>query len=152
VSSADRRERVALGAALGAVGGPAAGFGAAWGGHGDTRAFVWLVAVLVGAALGALAWPVFTTAPAGRELPPSRPGLGFAPLFAGVVGLLAGAFAAFPLGGVFGAGCGAAGGSVVLAAWRGLARVGALPLPARALGAMAVGMGAAVGLAAWWVA
>ena len=144
--------RRALGAALGAVGGPAAWFGAAWGGHGDTHATAGLVAALVGAALGALAWPVFTTAPAGTELPPDKPGLGFAPLFAGVVGMMAGAFAAFPLGGIFGAVCGAAGGSVILASWRGLGRVASLSLTVRTLAAGALGMGAAVGLAAWWVA
>ena len=37
------------GAVLGAVGGPAAGFGAAYAGIGDTRAVAWAFAIVIGA-------------------------------------------------------------------------------------------------------
>lgn len=103
----------AMGAAIGAATGPVAAFGQSWAGTGDGRAHVWILATVVGALLGALTWPLFQTRDAATPLagsPPDdadvrtsgRPGAGFGALFGFAVGLVAGAFAAFPMGSVLG--------------------------------------------------
>jgi hypothetical protein len=101
-----------LGAALGAAPGPVAAFGQSWSGIGDGRAHVWILTTLVGALLGAVVFPIFwPRGEAGRGEP--RPyDAGFAALFGFSVGLLAGAFVAFPMGAAMGALGGALAGGV----------------------------------------
>jgi hypothetical protein len=138
-----------LGAALGALGGPAAGYGASWAGLGDTRAHVWALAILLGALLGAMSWRVFVADRA--EVPRLAPrfGIGFAALFAAVVGMLAGAFAAFPIGGLFGFVGGAAGAVPAVLAWRATPGFGPALRPLVAAG---FGVGGSLCIAAWWAA
>jgi hypothetical protein len=134
-----------LGTAIGAAGALASGYGAVWSGHAQSVPLVAAVALVVGASLGALTWGVF-------QEDPDRPSWWFVITFGGVVGMLSGAFAGFPLGAVFGAAGGAAGAPVVAAVWRASAapRTG-LGLVLR--GMLAGGFGAAAGLgAALWMA
>lgn len=119
-----------LGAALGAASGPAAGFGQAWAGTGDGRWFVWVLATVLGAVVGALTLPVFypDEGEVARDDGPmggakAGPGAGFGALFALSVGLVAGAFAAFPMGAVMGGFGGALGGALAGFLWR---RVGVI--------------------------
>lgn len=130
-----------LGAALGIASGPAAGFGQAWAGTGDGRWFVWVLATVLGAVVGALTLPVFY--PDEREAPVEGgmvgPGAGFGALFALSVGLVAGAFAAFPMGAVMGGFGGALGGVVAGFVWR---RIGVV---------WAAALGAVVGLVGVWL-
>lgn len=112
-----------VGAALGFASGPAAGFGQAWAGTGDGRWFVWVLASLIGAVLGALTLPLFYVdgdkGADGRDgAPEAGPGAGFGAMFALSVGLVAGAFAAFPMGAVMGGFGGLLGGAVAGASWR----------------------------------
>ncbi|TNF33111.1 MAG: hypothetical protein EP329_08710, partial [Deltaproteobacteria bacterium] len=86
------------GAALGLVGGPAAGFGAAYSGIGDVRLHTWVFVLLVGGILGAVTWPVFADASGA----PGRRGIGFSALFAAACGLVAGTMVAFPVGAISG--------------------------------------------------
>jgi hypothetical protein len=111
-----------LGAAIGAATGPAVGFGQAWGRTGDGRAWVW----------------VFTRdGERSGEIGP-----GFGSLFGFSVGLVGGAFVAFPMGSAIGAlGGVVAGASAVLAA-----RWGARTL--RRGAAWAAGLGSVVGASA----
>lgn len=133
-----------LGAALGMACGPAAGFGQAWAGTGDGRWFVWILATVLGAVVGALTLPVFypDDGEVGRDgdrLGAAGPGAGFGALFALSVGLVAGAFAAFPMGAVMGGFGGALGGAVAGLSWR-------------RLGVVAAGIvGPAVGLLGVWL-
>jgi hypothetical protein len=106
-----KRASRALGAAIGASGALAAGYGAVWSGHSQSLALVSTVALVTGAGLGALTWGLF-------EPDPGTPAWWFVALFGGAVGLLAGTFAGFPLGAVFGAGGGAVGGTMAGATWR----------------------------------
>ena len=142
-----RAERTHLGAALGAIGGIAAYQGAAWSGIGDTRLFVAAIAIAFGAGLGALTWSMFM----GQGDEATKPSLFFGAGFGASVGLLAGAFASFPVGGVFGAAGGGFGSLFGLLYWRwsdgratthnGLGR----PL-------LTVCVGSAAGsLLAWWM-
>ena len=134
-----------LGAAIGAAGALASGYGAVWSGHAQSVPLVAAVALLVGAALGALCWGLF-------QDDSSAPSWWFVVLFGGVVGMLSGAFAGFPLGGVFGAGGGAVGAPITVAVWR----VSASPrtaLDVTMRGALAAGVGSVVGLGtALWMA
>ena len=97
-----------IGATIGAASGPASAYAAVWGGLGDAGPHVAVIATILAALLGASTWPVFVREPEALQRPPIR----FAALFAGSVGLVAGAFAAFPLGGVGGAWGGAVAGAV----------------------------------------
>lgn len=131
-----------LGAALGMASGPAAGFGQAWAGTGDGRWFVWVLATVLGAVVGALTLSVFypdegDEAQDGGGV--AGPGAGFGALFALSVGLVAGAFAAFPMGAVMGGFGGLLGGAVAGFLWR---RLG---VTAAAL------VGPAVGLVGVWL-
>lgn len=135
-----------MGAAIGAATGPVAAFGQSWAGTGDGRVHVWLLATAAGALLGALTWPLFA-APAEREGEASAmPGAGFGGLFGFSVGLVAGAFAAFPMGSVLGA-CGGivAGALTVVAAKRLAVLRGGLAI------ASAIGAGAALVIAWAWL-
>ncbi len=132
-----------LGAALGACGAPAVAHGAVWAGIGDARAWVGLVAMAVGALLGALTWPVFQP-PGETGAGTERPGIGFSALFAGCVSLVAGAFAAFPMGAVIGTAGGLVGGATVALAWRLTQGLGPTVRPLVAF--------VAGGVAAWVVA
>ena len=135
----------AQGGAIGAAGALAAGYGAAWSGHADGVLLTAAVAAIVGALLGCLTWGLF-------EPEPARPTWWFTALFGGVVGMLAGAFAGFPVGAVFGASGGALGSVAVVAVWRavGSPRT-ALGLQSRAL--ISGGAGLMCGLlTALWMA
>lgn len=138
-----RVTRLRLGAALGCAGGPAAGFGAAWSGLGDARLHVWILATLLGALLGALAWPVFVREREAIE----RPGVGFAALFGGCVSLLAGVLAAFPVGALVGAFSGAVGAAVAALMWRACPQLGSVQRPAAAA---CVGAGVGLLVAMGW--
>jgi len=119
-----------LGAVLGLAGGPAAGYGAMWSGIGDPSWWATpTLAIGTGVALGAATWRLFKQSG-------SRPGVGFAALFAATVGLVAGAIAAFPFGGICGAAGGAGGGAIAAGAWRAME---ARNLSVRALTAGAAG-------------
>jgi len=106
-----------LGAAIGAATGPVAAFGQGWAGTGDGRWYVWVLATLCGALLGALSYPLFwvrdVAADDARPAAPDLFGVGFAALFGFAVGLVAGAFVAFPMGSVMGAFGGALAGALV---------------------------------------
>mgnify|MGYP007078961299 CR=1 FL=1 len=123
-----------LGAAIGGSGACAASYGAFWAGHSQSLVLSASVALVAGAGLGALTWGLF------RDDSES-PAWWFVTLYGGVLGMLAGAFAAFPLGAVFGAGGGALGGLASSWVWR-LLRGNALGL--RAL--MSLFSGSALGL------
>ena len=128
-----------LGAALGLASGPAAGFGQAWAGTGDGRWHVWLIASAVAAALGAVTLPIFYPAHEREPLALDGPGPGFSALFGLAVGIVAGAFSAFPMGAVMGGFGGALGGAIAGLLWR---RVGVV--------AAAI-CGPAVGLVGVWL-
>jgi len=129
-----------LGAAIGAATGPAVGFGQAWGRTGDGRAWVWVFAVLVLAFLGAVTLPVFVRKGAGASGEDHEVGPGFGALFGFTVGLVGGAFVAFPMGSAIGA----LGGLVAGAG----AVFGARMLSRRAVGAeVAAGLGSVLGAA-----
>jgi|GEM_PF-1264228 len=125
-----------LGAAIGAATGPVAAFGQGWAGTGDGRWHIWLLATACGALLGAVSYPLFWVRASARmaepglriedgasAAPPDIFGVGFAALFAFAVGLVAGAFVAFPMGSLMGALGGALAGAVVAFAARRLYRV-----------------------------
>lgn len=139
-AAAERARQRRLGAAIGCVAGPAAGYGAAWSQVGDGRVHVWLLATLVCALLGALSWRLFVPDPAALE----RPGVGFAALLGACVGLVGGALVAFPVGAVVATPAGAAGGAAVAVVWRATQGQGALAQP---LAAAFAGVGVALGLA-----
>ncbi|MFO0748974.1 MAG: hypothetical protein U1F43_25405 [Myxococcota bacterium] len=115
-----------LGLAIGAATGPAGGFAQSWSGVADGRWHVWALMTLVGALLGALALPLFADrpAPAADAAPdlPSLPrpdfSLPFLALFGFAVAVVAGTFAAFPVGASVGSLGGAAGGVVAGLVWR----------------------------------
>ena len=96
-----------FGAALGATAGLSAGYGALWSGVADAGWHIWAIAILSASLLGTFTWDVFRN--------PETVGDGhwfFASLFGAAVGLLAGAFAAYPFGALFGAPGGAVGAAV----------------------------------------
>lgn len=132
-----------LGAVLGLASGPSAGFGQAWAQTGDGRLHVWLIASAVAAVLGAVMLPVFYPERVGEEggepLVIEGPGAGFSALFGLSVGLVAGAFAAFPMGAVTGGFGGALGAAISGLSWR---RLGLWP---------AALVGPVAGLCAVWV-
>lgn len=123
LSQAEPSSMRRLGAALGAASGPVAAFAQGWAGTGDGHWYIWLLATVCGALLGALSYPIFwedeDTFEGGRAF-----GVGFAALFGFAVGLVSGAFVAFPMGSVMGAAGGALAGAVVMVlarrlhAWR----------------------------------
>jgi len=129
------------GAVLGAVGAPAAAWGAVWSGIGDTGPASWAFTLLVGALIGAATWPIFA-ASAGT---PGRRGVGFSALFGGCAGLLGGTFGTFPMGAVMGSLGGAIGGAVVALAGRLRPRLAGWSL---ALGGVA---GGGLGLLVIWI-
>jgi hypothetical protein len=131
------------GAALGLVGGPAAGFGAAYSGIGDVRLHTWVFVLILGGIIGTAAWPIFADASG----PPGRRGVGFAALFAGACGLLAGTIAAFPVGAISGSLGGALGGAVAAAVWRLAPRLGGWTTAISAV----VGAGVALAAVAAWL-
>ena len=143
VDPGQQRANRALGGALGVAGACAAGYGAVWSGHAQSMTLVTVAALVMGGGLGALTWGLF-------EHGAARPVGWFSALFAGVIGMLAGAFAGFPLGAVFGAGGGGAGGLVAIATWRLAAppRTG-WDAPLRGVVAGALGMVAGLGVAMW---
>ena len=134
-----------FGTAVGATGALAAGYGALWSGHVDGLLIVALVALLVGSTLGAITWGLFKESP-------EEASWWFVSLFGGVIGMLSGAFAGFPLGAIFGAGGGATGGPVAAMVWRASASPRSdLGMPPRAV--LAGGVGALMGLCvALWMA
>ena len=121
-----------LGAAIGAASGPAAAYAQGWAGTGDGRWHVWVLGTLVGALLGAVTYPLFFT----PEHDDKRHGVPFAALFGFAVGLVAGAFVAFPMGSVMGACAGVIAGPVVVLIARRAPQPWGLPV-ASAVGAMA---------------
>jgi len=136
----------ALGAALGAAGALAAGYGAVWAGHAQSLPLVAAVALLVGTGLGALCWGLFQD---GAD----TPSWWFVAVFGAVVGMVSGAFAGFPLGGVFGAGGGAIGALIAAVVWRLSASPRtALDLTMRGALAACVGSVAGLGAALWMAA
>jgi len=86
-----------------------AGWAQHWSGSGDGRWYIWILASLVGALVGAFAMPIFFDSDEACEA-------GLTPVFGGLfvftVGLLAGAMVAFPMGAVMASICGAAAGAV----------------------------------------
>ncbi|MGB0591290.1 MAG: hypothetical protein ACPGU1_16555 [Myxococcota bacterium] len=134
-----------LGTAIGAAGALASGYGAVWSGHSQSVLWVAAVAFMVGGGLGALTWGLF-------QDDSDSPSWWFVATFGGGVGMVSGAFAGFPLGGVFGAGGGAVGALAAAAVWRASAS------PRTALGvtmrgALAAVFGTAAGFgAALWMA
>ena len=108
-----------IGAALGATTGPLAGFGQAVTGAGDGSWYVWLLATVVGALIGAFGLPVILTTETEREAG-LTPWFGAAFTFA--VGLLGGAFVAFPMGAVVGSIGGLVAGALAVFWWRILGR------------------------------
>ncbi len=128
-----------FGATLGASGACAASYGAFWAGHIPDLGLTAVVALCSGAGLGALTWGLF------RD-DPKAPSWWFVLLFGGVVGMLAGAFAAFPLGAIFGAGGGALGGVAAAGVWRLLQ---GRSLMVRTLLAASTGAGSALLMAMW---
>lgn len=134
-----------LGAVLGISAAPGGIYAAWWSGVGDAGWYVWCITMAVAALLGALTWPVFIPAPEDTE----RPSLGFAALFSGTVGLLAGTLVAFPMGGVFGSVAGALGGPLAALAWTHLAGRSAA---VRGTASASAGGLVALGLVAWWLA
>ena len=132
-----------FGTALGASGALAAGYGASWSGHVQGMGWVALVALLAGASLGALSWGLF------RE-EPKHASWWFVSLFGGVVGMLSGAFAGFPLGAIFGAGGGAVGAPVAAWVWRSSSGSGgSLSVKPRAFVSGTLGAVAGLGIAFW---
>ena len=93
-----------FGAVLGSCGGLSAGYGATWSGLGDDGPHVWLIAIGVGALLGAFSWQ-----PLQNPGDSSKPHWFYAGLFGGAAGLIAGAFASYPFGALFGGPGGAVG-------------------------------------------
>lgn len=134
-ASPDRSAMRRLGAAIGATAGPAGAYAQGWAGTGDGRWHVWVLGIAIGALLGALTYPLFFTPEHGHK----RYGAPFAALFGFAVGLVAGAFVAFPMGSVMGACGGAVGGAVVVV----IAKRGPLPV--------AAAIGAGVALLMTWV-
>jgi len=112
-----------LGLAIGAGVGPAGGFAQAWSGNADGRWHVWLLMTALGALIGAASLPVFMPAEGTARAARREPfGLGWLALFGFSVAVVAGTFAAFPVGASMGPIGGAAGGVVAGLVWR----VGAL--------------------------
>ena len=142
----DRRRLAFIGAVLGASTGPVAGYGQLWAGIGDARAHVWILATVFGALLGAATYPLFMAKGDGTSHDPF--GAGFAALFGFAVGLVAGAFAAFPMGGVLGGFGGALAAAATAFAARRLVAVSRFGLAI----AWLVGAGGALGVAAAWLA
>jgi hypothetical protein len=108
-----------IGAALGATTGPLAGWGQAVTGAGDGHWYVWVLATVVGACLGAFGLPVFLVGSDTRD-DGLTPWFGAAFTFA--VGLLGGALVAFPMGAVVGSVGGVIAGGVGVFCWRLLGR------------------------------
>jgi hypothetical protein len=96
-----------LGAVFGSCGAFSAAYGARWSGLGDAGLHIWILAVGVSALVGVFAWPALQN-PGG----PREPHVLFAGLFGGTVGLLAGAFVAYPFGALFGGPGGFVGAAV----------------------------------------
>jgi hypothetical protein len=107
-----------LGAALGVSVGPMAGWGQLSSGTGDGHAGVWVLGAAVGALVGALALPLFFADDEALERGMSP---AFGALFLFSVGLLAGAFVAFPMGAVAASVVGAGAGAVGTVLFRRLA-------------------------------
>jgi hypothetical protein len=125
-----------LGAALGASIGPAVAVGVHWSQLGPNVWTSWLLATGVGALLGVLTYGVFVSDEAAFE----KPGVGFAALFTSTLGLLAGAFAGFPVGAIWGALTGLVAGAIGAVAWR---RFGGLAMGGRGVMTCMVATGAA---------
>ena len=125
-----------LGATLGSCGGLSAGYGASWSGLGDSGVHVWLLAIVVGALLGAFAW-----APLQNPGDTSKPHWFYAALFGGAAGLIAGAFASYPFGSLFGAPGGAVGAAASCLAWNRID-----PMPGRRVAVGLALLGGLVGL------
>jgi len=112
-----------LGLAVGLSVGPAGGFVQAWSGNADGRWHVWLLMSAVGALVGAASLPVFVprapdgVAGAGDAGVARALGLGWLTLFGFVVAVVAGTFAAFPVGASMGGVGGAAAGLVAGLVW-----------------------------------
>ncbi len=137
------RAHRALGAAIGATGALAAGYGAVWSGHSQSLVVISVVAALMGSGLGGLTWGLF-----GEDA--AAPTWWFTALFGGVVGMLAGGFAGFPLGAVFGAGGGFIGGPIAVGAWRlSAAPHTGLDVGMRGIVAACAGAAGGVGVALW---
>ncbi|MCC6623402.1 MAG: hypothetical protein IT385_19235 [Deltaproteobacteria bacterium] len=111
-----------LGLAIGVSVGPAGGFVQAWSGIADGRWHVWLLMTALGALVGAASLPLFMPARGGAaaDHPAPREPFGrlFLTLFGFSVGVVAGTFAAFPVGASMGAVGGAAGGLAAALVWR----------------------------------
>ena len=144
-TAAQRTQARRLGATLGLSAMPGALYAAWWSGLGDASWHVWVIGLALAALLGALTWPVFIPEPQGSE----RPGPGFAALFASQVGMLTGAFVAFPMGGVFGFVAGWLSGSLTAFLW---SRLSGRPMRLRAPVSAALGGLTAMGIVAWWLA
>lgn len=99
----------AEGAMMGASAALAIGYGAHWSQLGDDGWHVWLIALGGATALGAFSWAAFQ-APQKEE----RPARLFIALFGAAVALLAGAFASYPFGALFGVPGGAVGAMVAM--------------------------------------
>ncbi len=95
------------GAVLGSCGGLSAGYGVWWSGLGDSGAHVWAIAIICCTALGTFTWGTLQNPDEMR-----KPHWFFAGLFGGSVGLVAGAFASYPFGALFGGPGGAVGAAV----------------------------------------
>ena len=132
-----------LGAALGGAAGPAAAFASDWSHLGARGWHIWVLTTLVGMLLGAMTYGVFVTPHERIE----RPSLGFAGIFSASTGMLAGAFAAFPIGAVVGAPAGLVAGTLGAWVWRHTNHLGEWTRPAVVfLVAASVGLLVAMGL------
>ena len=140
--SGHNREIQVIGLVLGAVAAPAIAHLAIWSGIGAPDWRVVLPALVFGGLVGRYTLPVLL--PSGDGVP----GVLFGGMFAGSVGLLAGAFAAFPLGGVAGFLCGGVAGAWVMLLWP---RLGSLGMPWRVCAAMFSGMLVSLVLSVVWV-
>ena len=103
-----------FGALLGGSAGPSIGYAGSWSQLGASGWHIWLLATLIGALLGAITYGAFMNDDAAIE----RPGIGFAAAFGGTVGLLSGAFTAFPIGSVLGSLAGGVAGASAALVWR----------------------------------
>lgn len=135
-----------VGAALGVAVGPVAGWAQAWSGAGDGRWYIWVLASLVGALVGALGLPVFFAddESAERDLVPW-----FGAAFLFTIGILAGAAVAFPMGAVMGSLCGLLGGAAGVFWWRVAGRRPSMGSALR-LGGTALAATTIAFFSAWW--
>ena len=99
------------GATLGAAPALAAFIGHTWGGIGSSSLWVLVLLLLAGSSLGSMTWATF-------EDDVDAPSVGFSALFSAIIGMLVGAFIAFPLGAVFGSAAGLVGGASCALTWR----------------------------------